>query len=113
VVVRRQPRCGGNSSPGLGRHRLAALLRGRTQSWQYSGVRTLGMCSTSHPHEVVVAGFDFGALARLVGWHTGEHRRGRWCIVVGMFRWGKTTLTDDPMMNGSDQIYLPPFGLDS
>jgi hypothetical protein len=60
-------RCGGNSSPGLRQYRLAALLRGWRQSWQYSRVRTRDICSTSHPHEVAAAGFDFGALVRWIG----------------------------------------------
>lgn len=71
-------------------------------------VRTFDICSISHPHEVAVADFGFGALARRVGGLAGEHRRGRWCVVVGMSWWGKTTLAVDSLMNGSDQIYLPP-----
>jgi hypothetical protein len=53
------------------------MLRGQTRSWQYSGVRTLHICLTSHPHEVSMAGFDFGALGRWIGLLTGKLRRWR------------------------------------
>jgi hypothetical protein len=41
-----------------------------------SQVRTFDICLKLRPHEIRVAAFSFGALARRVGWLTGVRRRG-------------------------------------